>query len=91
MFHGVSWNIPNPTSLDYKAVAEIGRSLDVLTMRIKTVIGDRTTIDREEIDQMFLDARTKNAVEAQASGIIHEIGDPVIPGADRLFHSPPKP
>lgn len=91
MFHGVAWNVATPQGLDYKQATEIVHVLDVLTTRIKTIIAGCTSLTMQDLDQLFLQASTKDAGYAKAQGFIHEIGDPVIPRADALTHSPEKP
>lgn len=49
-------------------------------IRIADIVVDRTNINRRRSRQLFRDARTKNAAEAMASGIIQAISDPAIPG-----------
>lgn len=89
MFHGVGWTVGTPTTLDVKAVREISHQLDVLTTRIKTIIGGNTAVPSVELDDLFLNASTKDAQYATLKGIAHVIGDPSIPNAKALTHSPP--
>lgn len=88
MFHGVGWTVGAPTTLDTKAVREISHQLDVLTTRIKSIIASCTTVPGVELDDLFLNASTKDANYAKLKGIAHDIGDPLIPNPKALTHSP---
>jgi len=82
MFHGVGFQIQNIT-LEEKRSREILHSLLADQVRMADIIVERTNIARRGSRQLFREARTKNANEALATGIIQQIADPQIPvGAD---------
>jgi ATP-dependent protease ClpP protease subunit len=82
MFHGVGLQIQNLV-VEEKRAREILHSLLADQIRIADIIVERTNINRRRSRQLFREARTKNADEALATGIIHRICDPAVPvGAD---------
>jgi ATP-dependent Clp protease protease subunit len=82
MFHGVGLQIQNLT-LEEKRAREILHSILADQTRIADIIVERTNIPRHRSRQLFREARTKDANDALAAGIIHQIADPTIPaGAD---------
>ena len=84
MFHGVGQPIQNLT-LEEKRAREILGSILADRTRMADIIVQRTNIPRRRARQLFREARTKNANEALAAGIIQQITDPAIPaGADLI-------
>ena len=82
MFHGVGFDVQN-LRIEEKNARELLHGLLADQLRIADIIIDRTNIVRSRARQLFREARTKNADEALAAGIIHRIGDANIPaGAD---------
>jgi ATP-dependent protease ClpP protease subunit len=82
MFHGVAFEVKSMT-LDEKNARERLHQILADQSRIADIIVDRTNIQRRRSRQLFREAKTKNADEALATGIIHEIRDAAIPaGSD---------
>lgn len=80
MFHGVASNIMSaPTSLSEKDLKERLDAIRADQKRIGSIIAERTTLATTDVAAMFLSAETKNANDAKAAGIIHEIRDVQIP------------
>jgi ATP-dependent Clp protease, protease subunit len=81
MFHGVAAGLPpNQTHLELKAIRERLDSVKNDNRRIATIIAERATFrNRQEVDKLFLEARTKDAVYAKERGIVHDIRDVHVP------------
>lgn len=79
MFHGVSFQSPGPVSANEKQLLEVLDNVRSDQKKIGSVIKDRTRIGEEAVHSLFLEAQTKDANFALASGIIHEIRDVQIP------------
>jgi ATP-dependent protease ClpP protease subunit len=84
MFHGVGLGITNAL-LEEKRAREIVHSILADQVRIADIIVARTRINSRSARQLFREARTKNAAQALATGIVQRIADPAIPaGADLI-------
>ena len=82
MFHGVGFDVQN-LRIEEKNARELLHHLLADQLRIADIIIDRTNITRGRSRQLFREARTKNAADALATGIVHRIADVAIPvGAD---------
>jgi ATP-dependent protease ClpP protease subunit len=82
MFHGVGFDVTN-VRLEEKNARELLHGILANQSRIADIIVERTNIDRRRSRQLFREARTKDANDALAVGIIHEIADAAIPaGSD---------
>jgi ATP-dependent Clp protease, protease subunit len=82
MFHGVGFEVKN-LRVEEKNARELLRGILADHARIASIIVDRTNIAARSARQLFREARTKNAAETLATGIIQTIADPTIPvGAD---------
>jgi len=79
MFHGVSWNLPQPTSLADKQVREILESIEREHDRIGSIIKERTKIAPADIPELFREAKTKHAADAVSSGIVNEVREFKVP------------
>ena len=79
MFHGVTWNLAQQTSLTDKQVLEIRDSIEREHVRIGKIIEERTQIAAADIPELFREAVTKHAADAIDVGIVHEIRDFEIP------------
>ena len=79
MFHGVGFDLPSNTRVEEKWLRERLDGLIADQVRIGQIIVDRTTINAREARKLFREARTKNADEALARGIVHEIAQLSIP------------
>jgi ATP-dependent protease ClpP protease subunit len=84
MFHGVGFDVKN-IRLEEKNARELLHGILADQNRIADIIVERTNIQRGRSRQLFREAKTKNAAEALAVGIIGNIADAAIPaGADIL-------
>jgi ATP-dependent protease ClpP protease subunit len=84
MFHGVGLQVQNIV-LEEKRAREILHSILADQVRIADIVVQHTNIARRRSRQLFREARTKNANDALAAGLIERIADPVIPqGADMV-------
>jgi len=84
MFHGVGFDVTQPTRMEEKFLRE---RLDGITSdqkRIGSVIEDRTSIGKDDIAKLFLEAQTKDAAFAASCGIVHEIRDVQIPAGSTI-------
>jgi ATP-dependent protease ClpP protease subunit len=85
MFHGVGFDIAAGQRLDQKPLRELLASVEADQRRIGSIIEQRTTLQSEEIPQLFLEAQTKDAAYAVRSGIVHEVRDVQIPAGSRII------
>jgi ATP-dependent protease ClpP protease subunit len=84
MFHGVGFDVKS-VRLEEKYARELLHGILADQGRIADIIVQRTNINRRRSRQLFREARTKNADDALAAGIIGSIADPTIPaGGDIL-------
>lgn len=82
MFHGVGFEVKS-VRLEEKNTREFLRGILADQARIADIIVDRTNINARRARQLFREATTKNAHDALASGLIHNISDIALPaGAD---------
>jgi ATP-dependent protease ClpP protease subunit len=90
MFHGVGFDVKN-LRVEEKNARELLHGILADQARIADIIVDRTNISRRQSRQLFREARTKNANEALATGVVQTVADPAIPaGADIIsFVFPP--
>jgi ATP-dependent protease ClpP protease subunit len=81
MFHGVAAGIPpNQGRMEQKDLRERLDSVESDNRRIAQVIAERTQFaDPGEIVNLFIEARTRDAIYAKDRGIIHDIRDVQIP------------
>ena len=79
MFHGVGFDFPGPVRLEEKQLRETLGSVQASQRRIAGIVGDETSLEREEIDGLFLDAQTKDTTFAKEKGIIHDVAHVNIP------------
>ncbi len=78
MFHGVGVQIQNIT-MEEKRAREVLNTILADQIRMADIIVQRTNIARGRSRQLFREARTKDANDALATGIIQQILDPAIP------------
>jgi ATP-dependent Clp protease, protease subunit len=84
MFHGVGFDVKN-LRIQEKNARELLHGILADQNRIADIMVERTNIQRNRSRQLFREAKTKNAAEALAVGIIGTIADVAIPaGADVL-------
>ena len=79
MFHGVGFDVQSPMRMEEKYLRERLDSIYADQRRIGQIIEERTQLDSEQINQLFLEAQTKDAAFAVSCGIVHEIRDVQIP------------
>ena len=79
MFHGVGFDVTQNVRFEEKMLKERLDSLVADQKKIGTIIADRTKLTAREIAKLFLQAVTKDAAYAKASGIIDDIRDVTIP------------
>ena len=85
MFHGVGFDIQNPTRLEEKFLKERLESLSADQKRIGGILSERTNLTDEQIHQLFLEAQTKDSAYAIGCGIVHEIRDVQIPAGGPII------
>jgi ATP-dependent protease ClpP protease subunit len=84
MFHGVGFDVPQQMRIEEKFLRE---RLDGITSdqkRIGSVIEERTSISKDDIAKLFLEAQTKDATFAASCGIVNEIRDIQIPAGSPI-------
>ena len=82
MFHGVGIGVTNAV-IEEKRSREILHAILADQVRIADIVVARTRINARSARQLFREAKTKNANQALAAGIVQNIADPPIPaGAD---------
>jgi ATP-dependent Clp protease protease subunit len=79
MFHGVGFDILQPTRWEEKNLMERLDNLRNDQGLIADIISSRTNIDPEETNRLFLSAAFLRAEEAKAKGIVHDIVDAQVP------------
>lgn len=86
MFHGVGFDSPQGQRLEEKFLREKLDGLLSDQKRIGDIITDHTNINKKEIEELFMEAQTKDATFALDKRFIHEIrsvkivaGAPIIP------------
>ncbi len=79
MFHGVGFEVPSQTRFEQKNLRERLDSLIADEKKLGEIIADRTSLTPQEVNQLFLEAVTKDANYARSKGIIDEIRDVQIP------------
>jgi len=76
MFHGVGFNVPpGGARFEEKLLRERLDGLLADQKRIADIMENCTTLPREEIDKLFLEAVTKDADWAVGAGIVDEVRD----------------
>ena len=85
MFHGVGFDLTQPTRLEEKLVRESLVSIEREHRRIGSVISKETTLQGHNVNRLFRQAQTKDAAYALANGIVHSIEDVVIPAGAPLL------
>ena len=85
MFHGIHWNFSEQSHFEEKQFKEVLDSLQASQRRITGIIGDETTLTREEIDGFFIQAQTIDAPFAREKGIINEITQAQVPNGVPLI------
>jgi len=84
LFHGVGFDINRPTRLEEKNLREFMTSLLRDKNIVADIIKDRTKLKKEEIDELFLEAKTKTPEEAKEAGIIRDVKEANIPEGSQI-------
>ena len=79
MFHGVGFDVKTALRLEEKFLRERLDGILQDQRRIGAIIRDRTSLDDLQIQELFREARTKDADYAKSVGIVHDIRDVKIP------------
>jgi ATP-dependent protease ClpP protease subunit len=79
MFHGVGFNLPPSLRLEEKFLRERLDGIVADQQRIGQILQERTSLSREQVEGLFLEAQTKDATFAVGCGIVHEIRNVEIP------------
>lgn len=79
MFHGVGFDVKQPERFEEKSLRERLSSIEADQERIGSIIVERTTVERNEVRQLFLEAVTRDPGFALERGFIHEVRDLCIP------------
>ncbi len=79
MFHGVGFDLRQPTRWEEKDLMEKLDNLRNDQGLIAEIISQRTNIDPEEANRLFLQAAFLRAEEAKTKGIVHDIMDAQVP------------
>jgi ATP-dependent protease ClpP protease subunit len=85
MFHGVGFDLTNPTRLEEKTLRECLGTIDADHKRIGSVISQETALKGTKVNRLFRQAETKDATYALDSGIIHSIEDVNLPAGAPLI------
>jgi ATP-dependent protease ClpP protease subunit len=85
MFHGVGFDITTQMRLEQKNLQEFLGGLLADQGRIAQILVDRTNIDLAEANDLFKEARTKDAAYAATKGIVSNIRDVHIPPGSSVF------
>jgi ATP-dependent Clp protease protease subunit len=79
LFHGVGLDINGRVRLEEKNLTEGLQSVQVGQQKIGDIICSRTSIDTQEVRDLFFRQETKDTQFALDKGIIHEVRDFSIP------------
>lgn len=86
MFHGVGFDTKAGVRIEEKFLLERLDSLRADQAQIGSIIEQRATFgDGAEIQDLFLQAATKDATWAKAKGIVHDIRDVKVPAGAPVF------
>lgn len=79
LFHGVGFDINQPTRFEEKNVLEKLKMVQRDQKLIADIIAENSKFTAEEIEKMFLAAETKTPAEAKAKNLIDEVREAGIP------------
>lgn len=79
MFHGVAFTAEAGKQFDEKLLRERLDSVLADQKRIGSILEERSTLTRAQIEPLFRDAQTKDADWAVSAGIVNEVADVEIP------------
>jgi ATP-dependent protease ClpP protease subunit len=75
MFHGITRTLPNGTAMTTNQLEELSVANRADETRIGNIIKERTKLNHEQISKFFQEAKTMDASEALASGIVNEVAE----------------
>jgi ATP-dependent protease ClpP protease subunit len=85
MFHGVGFDTPQGARFEEKLLRERLDSVKADQHRIGAVIAAHSNLKTEDVENLFLEAKTRDPSYALTSGIVHAVRDAQIPpGATML-------
>jgi len=79
MFHGVGFDVTTPVRLEEKRLREHLGSIGSDHRRIGGIIVEHTSLNEEQVVDLFVEARTKDAAWATEVGMVHTVSKPEIP------------
>jgi ATP-dependent protease ClpP protease subunit len=79
MFHGVSMSLGAEVSLPEKDLRELMSAVQSDNALISGIIAERTNVDAQKLDSLFLEASFLSAQDAKAFDIVHEVRDVEVP------------
>lgn len=86
MFHGVGFDVNQGSRIEQKNAQELMDGIAAETRKIADVIEDRAKFaNRSEIEDLFLQASTKDAAYAKNHNLVHEVRDLQIPVGSPLL------
>jgi ATP-dependent protease ClpP protease subunit len=85
LFHGVGFDINQPTRFEEKNVKERLKMIQRDQKLIADIIAERTKLTVSEIEKMFLEADTLTPEQAKTKDIINDIRDVNIPEGAQLI------
>jgi ATP-dependent Clp protease protease subunit len=85
MYHGVGFDVPAAARFEQKTLMERLDGLTASQSKIGNILADRTQLTTPEIDNLFLQAQTKDTAFALAKGVISEIIDVNLPPGTPLI------
>jgi len=85
MFHGVGADIPGGMRVEEKNGREMLDSILADQARIGSILVERTDLTQDQAGQLFREASTKDAANAQAVGLVADIRDLAIPARAEIL------
>ena len=79
MFHGVGFDVTSAVRFEQKNLRERLDAIVADEKKIGSIISSRTKLSPEEVNQLFLEAVTRDPEYARSKGIVDDIRDPLIP------------
>jgi ATP-dependent protease ClpP protease subunit len=86
MFHGVGFDVQQAMRIEQKNAKELLDGISAETHRMAAIIESRATFaNHTEVEQLFLEASTRDAVYAKNHALVHDILDVQIPAGSPLL------
>jgi len=85
LFHGVGFDILQPTRLEEKDLKEKIKIIERDQALMSEIIAEKTRLSIDEIRKLFLEAQTKTPEEAKKIGLIQDIREVKIPEGAKVF------